>query len=140
VHRQRAYVGGWLQSGAALVVICLAVVTLPPRSTAQTVAGCHLVGCSVISRLPLRSRAVAGVMMIVLLLFLQKQNLVTDDDDRPLARLCRPGARSGLPCPVPACCCLGCLARAGSGSHSRVELCLSRTGKGSLGGRNKGVV
>jgi hypothetical protein len=45
----------------ALVVVCLAVVTLPPRSTGSTVAGCRLVGCSVVSRLPLRSHAVAGV-------------------------------------------------------------------------------
>jgi hypothetical protein len=36
-------------------------VTLPPRSTAPTVAGCRLVGCSVVSGRPLRSRAVAGV-------------------------------------------------------------------------------
>ncbi len=56
------------------------------------------------------------------------------------ARLCRPGARSGLPCPVPACCCRGRLTRAGSGSHSGVELWRSRTGKGSSGGRKKGVV
>ena len=81
--------------GAALVVVCLAVVTLPPRSTskqplmvrtflkvymelvsyflflqeqikdiiiiAPTVASCRLVGCSVVSGRPLRSRAVAGV-------------------------------------------------------------------------------
>ena len=38
------------------------------------------------------------------------------------------------------CCCRGRLARAGSGSHSGVELWLSRTGKGSSGGRKKGVV
>ena len=50
------------------------------------------------------------------------------------------GARSGLPCPVPACCCRGCLAGAGSGSHSGVELWRSRTGKGSSGGRKKGLV
>jgi hypothetical protein len=49
VHRQRAYVGGGLQPGAALVVVCLAVATLPLRSTAPTVAGCRLVGCSVVS-------------------------------------------------------------------------------------------
>jgi hypothetical protein len=82
------------QPVAALVVVCLAVVTLPPRSTskqplmvrtflkvymelvsyfvsartnkdiiiiAPTVAGCRLVGCSVVSGRPLRSRAVAGV-------------------------------------------------------------------------------
>jgi hypothetical protein len=49
VHQQRAYVGGGLQPGAALVVVCLAVVTLPPRSTAPTVAACRLVGCSVVS-------------------------------------------------------------------------------------------
>ena len=60
MHRQRAYVGGGLQPGAALVVVCLAVVTPPPRSTAPA-AGCRLVGCSVVSRLPLRSCAVAGV-------------------------------------------------------------------------------
>jgi hypothetical protein len=40
-------------------------VTLPPRSTAPTVAGCRLVGCSVVSGRPLRSRAVAGVSMHV---------------------------------------------------------------------------
>jgi hypothetical protein len=34
VQRQRAYVGGGLQPGTALVVVCLAVVTLQPRSTA----------------------------------------------------------------------------------------------------------
>jgi hypothetical protein len=61
VQRQRAFVGGRLQPGAALVVLCLAVVTLPPRSTAPTVAGCRLVGCSVVRGRPLRSRAVAGV-------------------------------------------------------------------------------
>jgi hypothetical protein len=55
-------------------------------------------------------------------------------------RLRRPGARSGLPCPVPACCCRGSLAGTGSGSHSGVKLCQSRTGKGSSGGRKKGVV
>jgi hypothetical protein len=54
--------------------------------------------------------------------------------------LCLPGAQSGLPCPVPACCCRGSLARAGSGSHSGVELWRSRTRKGSSGGRKKGVV
>ena len=60
-ERQRAYVGGGLQPVAALVVVCLAVVTLPPRSTAPTVAGCRLVGCSVVSKRPLRTRAVTGV-------------------------------------------------------------------------------
>jgi len=34
---------------------------LPCRSTAPAVAGCRLVGCSVVSGRPLRSRAVAGV-------------------------------------------------------------------------------
>ena len=61
MHRQRAYVGGGLQPGAALVVVRLAVVTLPPHSTAPAVAGCRLVGCSVVSGRSLRSRAVAGV-------------------------------------------------------------------------------
>jgi hypothetical protein len=51
--------------GTALVVVCLAVVTLPPRSTAPTVAGCRLVGCSVVSGRPPRSRAVAGVSLHV---------------------------------------------------------------------------
>jgi len=60
VQHHRAYVGGGLQLGAALVVVCLAVVTLPPRSTAPAVAGCRLVGCSVVSGRSLRSRAVAG--------------------------------------------------------------------------------
>jgi hypothetical protein len=59
------YVGGGLQPGAALVVVYLAVVTLPPRSTAPTVAGCRLVGCSVVRGRPLRSRAVAGVSLQV---------------------------------------------------------------------------
>jgi hypothetical protein len=36
-------------------------VTLPPSSDAPAVAGCRLVGCSVVSGRPLRSRAVAGV-------------------------------------------------------------------------------
>ena len=61
MQHHRAYVGGGLQLGAALVVVCLAVVTLPPRSTAPAVAGCRLVGCSVVSGRSLRSRAVAGV-------------------------------------------------------------------------------
>ena len=65
MHRQRAYVGGGLQPGAALVVVCLAVVTLQPRSTAPTVAGCRLVGCSVVSGRPLRSRAVEEVSLHV---------------------------------------------------------------------------
>ena len=65
MQRQRAFVGGWLKPGTALVVVCLAVVTLPPRSTAPTVAGCRLVGCSVVSGRPLRSRAVAGVSLHV---------------------------------------------------------------------------
>ena len=54
-----------LQPGAALVVVCLAIVTLPPRSTVPTVAGCRLVGCSVVRGRPLRSRAVAGVSLHV---------------------------------------------------------------------------
>ena len=65
MQQQRAYVGGGLQPGTALVVVCLAVVTLPPRSTEPTVAGCRLVGCSVVSGRPLRSRAVAGVSLHV---------------------------------------------------------------------------
>jgi hypothetical protein len=47
---------------------------------------------------------------------------------------------SAFPCHVPVCCCRGRLARAGSGSHSGVELWRSRTGEGSSGGRKKGVV
>ena len=62
MHLQRVYVGGCLQPGTALVVVCLAVVTLPPRSTAPTVAGCRLVGCSVVRGLPLCSCAVTGML------------------------------------------------------------------------------
>jgi hypothetical protein len=54
--------------------------------------------------------------------------------------LCWPGAHSGLPCPVPACCCRGRLSGAGSGSHCAVEFGWSRTIEGSSGGRKKGVV
>jgi hypothetical protein len=61
VQRQRAYVGGGLQPGPAIVVVRLAVVTPPPRSTAPAVAGCRLVGCSVVNGRPLCSRAVTGV-------------------------------------------------------------------------------
>ena len=39
----------------------LCVVTLPARSTSPAVVGCRLVGCSVVSGRPLRSRAVAGM-------------------------------------------------------------------------------
>ena len=52
---------GGLQPGAALVVVCLTVLTLQTTSTEPKVVGCHLVGCSVVTGLPLRSRAVAGV-------------------------------------------------------------------------------
>ena len=62
---QRAYVGGCLQPWTALVVVCLAVVTLPPRSTAPMVAGCSLFGCSVVNRQPLCSSAVSGVSLHV---------------------------------------------------------------------------
>jgi hypothetical protein len=65
VHHQRAYVGGGLQPGAALVVVCLAVLTLQPRSTAPTVAGCRLVGCSVVSGRTLCSSDVEGVLLHV---------------------------------------------------------------------------
>jgi hypothetical protein len=58
--RGRMSVGG-LQPGAALVVARLAIVTLQPRSTSPAVAGCRLVGYSVVSRRPLHSRDVAGV-------------------------------------------------------------------------------
>ena len=36
------------------------------------------------------------------------------------ARLCRPGALSGLPFPVPACCCRGRLAGAGSSTIGKL--------------------
>jgi hypothetical protein len=39
--------------------------TLLPRSTVPTMAGCRLGGCSVLSGRPLRSRAVAGVSLHV---------------------------------------------------------------------------
>jgi hypothetical protein len=55
VQHQCVYVVGGLQPGAALVVVCLAIVTLPPSSTVPAVADCHLVGCSVVSGLPLCS-------------------------------------------------------------------------------------
>ena len=55
------YVVGGLQPGAALVIVRLAVMTLLPSSTTPAVTGCRLVGCSVVSRLPLRSYAVAGM-------------------------------------------------------------------------------
>ena len=57
----RMLVGGCLQPGAVLVLVCLTVVTLQTSSTTPTVAGCRLVGCSVVSRLPLCSHAVVGV-------------------------------------------------------------------------------
>ena len=50
-----------LQPVAALVVIYLAVMTLQTQSTAPTVAGCCLVGCSVISGRSLCSHTVVGV-------------------------------------------------------------------------------
>jgi hypothetical protein len=65
VHCQRVYVGRVLQPGTALVVVCLAVVTLPSHSTAPTVAGCRLVGCSVFSGRPLCCHAVSGVSLHV---------------------------------------------------------------------------
>ena len=65
MQRQRVYVGGELQPGAALVVVCLAVVTLPTSSTEPAVAGCCLVGYSVVRGLPLRSRDVVGVSQSV---------------------------------------------------------------------------
>jgi hypothetical protein len=146
VQRQRAYVGGGLQPGTALVVVCLAVVTLPPSSTAPTVAGCRLVGCSVVSVCLLLQDLVqrclhgGGGDMGGHVLRQRTASTQSRCGGGVTARLCRPGARSGLPCPVPACCCRGRLARAGSGSHSGVELWRSRTGKGSSGGRKKGVV
>ena len=46
---------GQLLTPPPLVVVRLAVVTLPPRrSTAPAVAGCRLVGCSVVSGVTLR--------------------------------------------------------------------------------------
>jgi hypothetical protein len=59
---------------------------------------------------------------------------------RVAARPRRPGARSSLPCPVPACGRRGRLAGAGLGSHCGVEFGRSRTGEGSSGGRKRGVV
>jgi hypothetical protein len=41
------------------------IVTLQPSSTSPTVAGCRLVGCSVVSGLPLHSGTVAGVLQHV---------------------------------------------------------------------------
>jgi hypothetical protein len=56
------------------------------------------------------------------------------------ARLLRPGARSGLPCPIPTCGRRCLLAGSGSGSHCGVEFGRSRNWWGSSGGRKKGVV
>jgi hypothetical protein len=48
------------------IVICLsALPACVPRSTALTVTGCRVVGCSVVIGRPLRSRAVAGVSLHV---------------------------------------------------------------------------
>ena len=118
--------GRGLQPGAALDFVCLAVVILPPRSTVPAVAGCRLVGCSVV-RLPLRSRAAAGVSQHVCVCL-------------------GPVQASHAPSPpaaaAAACCCRGRLAGAitgaGSGSHSGVELWRSSTGKGSSGVRGGG--
>ncbi len=70
-------------------------------------AGCRLVGCSVISGQPLCSRAVAGVAV----------------------RLRQPGAHCPFWPPVTSLACGGrsLLAGAGSGSHCRVEFGQSRT-------------
>jgi hypothetical protein len=64
VHRQRVYVGGGLQTGAALVVVYLPVMTLPPCSTAPAVLTVVWLA-SVVSGLPLCSRAVSGVWQLV---------------------------------------------------------------------------
>jgi len=49
-----------LSASPACVSRCLPGLPLPPRSTVPA-AGCRLVVCSVVSGLPLRSRAVAGL-------------------------------------------------------------------------------
>jgi hypothetical protein len=54
----RMWVGG---CNLGLPLLLFAVVTLPSRSTTPVVAGCQWVGCSLVSRLPIRSRAVTGV-------------------------------------------------------------------------------
>jgi hypothetical protein len=58
----RAELGSQTVRCGVLLLPCvrLAFVTLSPRATAPAVAGCRLVGCSVVSGRPLRSRAVAG--------------------------------------------------------------------------------
>ncbi len=104
MQRQRAYVGGNLQPGAALFVVRLSVGTLPPGYTAQAVAGCRLVGWGVVSGRPLRSRAVAGVSQRV-----------------------RVGLGPVLASRAP-CGRRGRLAGAGLGSHCGVEFGRSRTG------------
>ncbi len=43
MHLQCVYVVWGLKPGAALVVVCLAIVTLPPISTEPAMAGCSLV-------------------------------------------------------------------------------------------------
>ena len=106
MQRQCAYVGWGLQPGG------LAVVTLPPCSTAPTVAGCCLVGCSVVNGRPLCSRAVAGL-------------------SRHVCVCLGPVLASHAPSPLAAAAFR--MAWAGSGSHSGVELWRIR-------GRKKGVV
>jgi hypothetical protein len=123
VQRQRAYVGGGLQPGAALVVVRLAVVTklvtLPPRSTAPL--WLVVVWLAVVSgqrTASTQSRCGGGVA----------------------ARPRRPGARSGLPCPVSACGRRGRLAVAGSGSITGWILGGVGPDKGLRGERKQGVV
>ena len=56
-----------LQPGAALVVVQLAVMILPTSSSTPAVAGCCLVGCSVVNGLTLCSHDVYGVSHHVLI-------------------------------------------------------------------------
>ncbi len=104
--------------GAALVVVCLAVVTLPPRY---------------------RTNGGRLSVVVSLAVVLSADGLYAV----ALWRGCRSASASAWgpfwpPMPRPRCS--GRLARAGSGSHSGVKLWRSRTGKGSSGGRKKGVV
>ncbi len=79
MHRQHTYVVGGMHPGAALVVVRLAVIALQPHSTVPAVAVCRLVGCNVVSGLPLRSCAVAGVVIFsALFLFLLHNHFITE--------------------------------------------------------------
>jgi hypothetical protein len=110
-------VGGGLQSEAALIDVRLDVGSLLPSSSSPTVASCRLGGFSVRRDWWGGDRIVGGVPCI---------NIGTWGlcDCLCLVLVCR--GRYGL--------------GGGSSIHSGIEFGQSRTGKGSSGGRKRGVV